>query len=152
MKPTQPTFNRRGFLGVVAALLAWAHVPVAWAARPDAFSKEAFGESLNSLFGSGSYTTSDMVAFKAPEIAENGAVVPVTVKYPNNAKRIALFVEENQQPLTAVFNLSSRSVADVSTRIKMAESSIVHAVVETADGSLLGVSKEVKVTIGGCGG
>lgn len=145
-------FNRRRFLTVLSVSLAWMGLP-SWAAavRPEAFAKEDYTNSIASLFGGG-YTPSEQVFFKAPEIAENGAVVPVTIRYPEPAKRIAVFVEANLQPLTVVFNLSPNSVADVSTRIKMAESSIVHAVVETQDGQLLGVGKEVKVTIGGCGG
>jgi sulfur-oxidizing protein SoxY len=145
--------NRRQILKLMAAfaaLPALAQRAFA-AARPAAFEKKKLGEALESYFGKNAYAAGD-IKFKTPEIAENGSVVPVTVQYDGEAQKIAVLVEKNAQPLAAAFELTSKSAADVSTRIKMGESSIVHAVVQTADGKLLGVANEVKVTIGGCGG
>ena len=89
---------------------------------------------------------------KAPDIAENGAVVPVTVSSGiANVESIAIIVDDNPSPLTAVFELGADAIADVSTRIKMGKTSTVLAVVK-ADGKLYGTQTEVKVTIGGCGG
>jgi sulfur-oxidizing protein SoxY len=91
--------------------------------------------------------------FKAPKIAENGAVVPVTVDASrmSNVTNIAFYVEKNSTPLAASFALFGDAQGYVSTRIKMGKTSLVHALV-TAGGSTTKVSQEVKVTIGGCGG
>ncbi|AYQ56202.1 Sulfur oxidation protein SoxY [Bathymodiolus thermophilus thioautotrophic gill symbiont] len=90
--------------------------------------------------------------FKAPKIAENGAVVPVTVDASkmNGVSNIAFLVKKNSTPLAASFNLSG-AVGFVSTRIKMGKTSDVDAIV-TANGSMTKVTKNIKVTIGGCGG
>ena len=89
--------------------------------------------------------------FKAPKIAENGAVVPMTVDASkmDGVTNISFFVKENGTPLAASFNLSGAGY--VSTRIKMGKTSQVEALV-TAGGATTKVSQEVKVTIGGCGG
>ena len=92
------------------------------------------------------------VNLKAPDIAENGAVVPVTVSSSMaDVKSIAVFVEGNPNPLAAQFMIPAGTKAEVSCRIRMGKTSAVTAVVETASG-LFSASKEVKVTIGGCGG
>ncbi len=90
--------------------------------------------------------------FKAPKIAENGAVVPMEVNASkmDNVSNISFLVRENGTPLAASFNLSG-AVGFASTRVKMGKSSKVDALV-TAGGSTTKVTKEVKVTIGGCGG
>lgn len=145
--------KRRTLLQVGAALALCASPlrQVLAAVRP-VFQEKNLNKAMQELLGGDAYEESAAVQFKAPEIAENGAVVPLTASYKGDAKQIAFFVEENPQPLAAVFALGAGSVANVSTRIKMGKSSIVHAVVQTADGKLLGVAKDVKVTIGGCGG
>ncbi|MDM5146892.1 thiosulfate oxidation carrier protein SoxY [Candidatus Persebacteraceae bacterium Df01] len=117
-----------------------------------AFKSTKMQESIKALYGTEDYAVSDAVLFKAPEIAENGAVVPISVKYDGPVKNIAIFVEENPAPLVSSFDMSTKSVANISTRIKMGKGSKVHAIVQTADGKLIGAVKEVKVTIGGCGG
>ncbi len=90
--------------------------------------------------------------FKAPQIAENGAVVPMEVDASkiDNVSNISLLVHNNQTPLAASFNLSG-AIGFVSVRVKMAQTSKIDALV-SANGSITKVSKEVKVTIGGCGG
>jgi sulfur-oxidizing protein SoxY len=88
-----------------------------------------------------------------PEIAENGAVVPVGVATTlAGASTISIAVSNNSTPLAASFTLSEATIPNVSTRIKMAKTAEVVAVVKTADGSTYVAKKEVKVTIGGCGG
>ncbi|ALE52800.1 sulfur oxidation protein SoxY [Candidatus Thioglobus autotrophicus] len=91
--------------------------------------------------------------FKAPKIAENGAVVPVTVDASKmeGVTNISISVTKNGTPLAASFNLSGAAAGYVSTRIKMGTTSPVVALV-TAGGVTTQVSQEVKVTIGGCGG
>jgi sulfur-oxidizing protein SoxY len=121
-----------------------------------AYPKAAFESTdvpgaLNSAVGSSDFTQSGDIKIKAPDIAENGAVVPVTVSSSlSDVESISLIVEGNASPFTASFNLHG-SDAFVSTRIKMGKTSNVLAVVK-AGGSLHATSKEVKVTIGGCGG
>jgi len=89
---------------------------------------------------------------KIPDIAENGAVVPVTVSTElENVESISIVVDNNPTPLAASFDMSPSMLATVSVRIKMGQSSDVRAIVK-ADGKLYSTTKEVKVTIGGCGG
>jgi sulfur-oxidizing protein SoxY len=92
------------------------------------------------------------ISIKAPDIAENGAVVPVTVKSSlSSVESISILVKENKRPLSAVFILGPGVQPNISTRIKMAKTSDVIAVVKSGD-NLLTNKKEVKVPIGGCGG
>lgn len=123
-----------------------------FAARPDkAFDEKNAGAVVSDLFD-GPLTESDKVTLKVPDIAENGAVVPVTVSADlANIESISVIVENNPTPLVAMFELSPQSVPEISVRMKMGESSVVRAVVK-AGGQFYSASKEVKVTIGGCGG
>ena len=100
----------------------------------------------------GTPATSDQVTVVAPDIAENGAVVPIgaSSKLPNTTE-IYLIVEKNPMPLSAGFIIPAGTAADVQTRLKMGQSSNVIAVVK-ADGKLYSATKETKVTLGGCGG
>ncbi|HZJ81940.1 MAG TPA: thiosulfate oxidation carrier protein SoxY [Guyparkeria sp.] len=116
-----------------------------------AFDAEAIDTGLNELFGSSDVTDSGDVSVKAPDIAENGAVVPVTVESSiADADKVAIFVSKNPTPLVASFDLSGANPF-VSTRIRMGETDDVAGVVH-AGGKLYRAVKEVKVTIGGCGG
>jgi sulfur-oxidizing protein SoxY len=89
---------------------------------------------------------------KAPDIAENGAVVPIDVvsNIPNTSS-IAILVKKNPFPLAALFEFSNGALADVSVRLKVAETSAIIAIAK-ADGKTYTAQKEVKVTVGGCGG
>jgi Predicted secreted protein len=92
------------------------------------------------------------ISIKAPDIAENGAVVPVEVTSSiAGTTGIAIFAEKNATPLIASFTMSNGAEGYVSTRIKMGQTAMVRAVV-TAGGKTYTAAKEVKVTIGGCGG
>ena len=114
-------------------------------------ARDVDGALVGSL-GSTEHTPSDDIKLKAPDIAENGAVVPITVSSTlGNVTAISIIVEGNPGPLTSTYMLSSDSEAFVSTRIRMAKTSDVIAVLK-ADGKLYSATKEVKVTIGGCGG
>ena len=123
-----------------------------FAARPDAaFDAKDADAAIGGAF-EGPVTESDQITLKIPDIAENGAVVPVTVSTDlADVEAIAVVVENNPTPLAAMFELSALSVPEISVRIKMGESSPVRALVK-AGGKLYSASKEVKVTIGGCGG
>jgi sulfur-oxidizing protein SoxY len=125
---------------------------IAMAAWPQAgFDAREVAGVLNVLYPSASTTPSTDINIKAPDIAENGAVVPVTVSTSLPAEVITLIVEKNPGPLAGNFILSTGSVGYVSTRVKMGKTSKLIAVVK-AGGKLHSADKEVKVTIGGCGG
>ena len=141
-----------GVLSVAAGagLLTPNHVLAAW--PESAFSAKELPSALDALLGAESAEESSAIKIKAPDIAENGAVVPVTVSSDMaNIESISIMAVNNPAPLVASFNLGANSEGFVSTRIKMGKSGDVIAVVK-ADGKLYRASKEVKVTIGGCGG
>ena len=102
--------------------------------------------------GAGSPVDSKDLILKVPDIAENGAVVPADVisNIPNTSS-IAILVEKNPQPLCAHFDFGNGALAEVSARLKMGQTSLVKAVAR-ADGKFYTAQKEVKVTVGGCGG
>lgn len=116
-----------------------------------AFNATTTADAMKGLNAGGAAESKD-IQIKAPDIAENGAVVPVEVtsKIPGTTS-IMIFVDKNQNPLTADFELSNGAEPYVSTRIKMANTSHVRVAVK-AGGKAYTTSKEVKVTIGGCGG
>ncbi|WP_439112664.1 thiosulfate oxidation carrier protein SoxY [Hydrogenophaga sp.] len=114
------------------------------------FQVKTLEDALKAIGGTAA--TSDQVTVVSPDIAENGAVVPVgaTSKLPNTTE-MYLIVEKNPTPLSAGFMIPAGTVADVQTRLKMGQSTNVIAVVK-ADGKLFSATKETKVTLGGCGG
>jgi sulfur-oxidizing protein SoxY len=117
-----------------------------------AFDAKDVNGAISGSMGSDQHTASDAIKLKAPDIAENGAVVPVTVSSSmSNVEAISIIASANPSPLTSSYQLSSACEAFVSTRIKMVKTSNVVAVLK-ADGKLYSATKEVKVTIGGCGG
>jgi len=147
-------FSRRTVLKSVVGTIALGFIPASvWAARPDeAFKLPTIEEGLKALYGSDSAESSDAVRLKAPDIAENGAVVPISVSSDiEGVTGVSIYVPANPNPLAASFDIPANGVADVSTRIKMGKTSDVVAVVH-AGGKSYKTSKEVKVTIGGCGG
>ena len=100
----------------------------------------------------GDATASDNIKLKAPDIAENGAVVPITVTSKiDGTTHMSILVAKNNTPLTSTYELGPTTEAYISTRVKMGKTSDVIAVVK-AGGKLYSTKKEVKVTIGGCGG
>ena len=116
-----------------------------------AFDAKGVPDALKVLNSSGAAESKD-ITIKAPDIAENGAVVPVEVTSKiAGTTNIALLVEKNAAPLTANFDLANGADGYVSTRIKMGQTSNVRVVVKAGGKSYTAV-KEVKVTIGGCGG
>ena len=137
-------------VAVSAGLLVPQAVIAAW--NEKAFHAESIDDALSAAMGSASNTASDAIKIKAPDIAENGAVVPVSISSDmTGVESIALLAAGNNTPLVATFALGEGAVADVSTRIKMAKTGDVVAVVK-AGGKLHSARKSVKVTIGGCGG
>ena len=117
-----------------------------------AFDAKTVQEAMKGL-GAGALVESKDVTITGPDIAENGAVVPVGVStLLPGVKRLLLLVERNPQPLIAVFDVTDSVEASFLTRAKMGMSSDVYAVALMADGRALFAKKEVKVTLGGCGG
>lgn len=139
---------------VVAGLLAGTGLfpQYALAFNKAAFEAKNMAEVLKAL-GAGAPVESKDVAVVAPDIAENGAVVPVTASTTlAGVKHILILVEKNPSALVAVFNVTDSVEASFATRTKMGQSSDVYAVAVMADGKALFAKKEVKVTLGGCGG
>jgi sulfur-oxidizing protein SoxY len=133
----------------VAAGLLKPGQAMAFAPR-SAFDAKTMAEAMSGL-GSAPADSKD-ITVKAPDIAENGAVVPVEVtsSIPGTTS-IAIVAEKNTNPLVLQFDLFDGTEAYISTRIKMGATALVRAVV-TAGGKNYTAAKEVKVTIGGCGG
>ena len=137
-------------IAISAGLLTPKTVLAAWPKA--AFEAKDANAAIEASLGSSTTTESSDVKLKAPDIAENGAVVPITVNSDiPNTEAISIVVKENGTPLAATFNLGPTTKGFVSTRIKMGKTSDVTAVVK-AGGKLYSASKNVKVTIGGCGG
>jgi sulfur-oxidizing protein SoxY len=137
-------------VAISAGLLTPKAVLAAWPKA--AFEAKDAKAALDAAYGSSATTESGDIKLKAPDIAENGAVVPVTVTSKiAGTESISLVVAENGNPLGATFNLGANTKGYVSTRIKMGKTSDVIVVVK-ANGKLYSTKKQVKVTIGGCGG
>ncbi|MDI6750978.1 MAG: thiosulfate oxidation carrier protein SoxY [Pseudomonadota bacterium] len=144
-----------GATGVLAGLLATGMLKPTLAYANEwnaaAFGAKDLDVALKTIGADGAATNPALV-MKAPDIAENGAVVPVDVvsNIPNTSS-IAILVKKNPFPLAALFEFSNGALADVSVRLKVAETSAIIAIAK-ADGKTYTAQKEVKVTVGGCGG
>lgn len=138
-------------VAVNAGLLTPNTVLAAW--NKKAFSAKTTDDALNALYGSAGATNSGDVKLKAPAIAENGAVTPVTVDASgiSGVESISILASKNPMPMACEYTFGAGAVGYVSTRIKMGQTMNVIAVVK-AGGKLLKAEQEVKVTIGGCGG
>lgn len=135
-------------LAATAGLLQAARARADW--NKAGFESKAVSDVLKSLGATGA-TESKEIVITAPDIAENGAVVPVAVTSRiANTQQISIVAEKNPFPLAATFGLSGEGEAYVSTRLKMGQTSDVWAVVK-AGGRYYVAKKEVKVTVGGCG-
>lgn len=136
-------------VAVAAGLLKPTQVLADW--NKAAFEAKNVGDAMKGMGVAGPADSKD-ISIKAPDIAENGAVVPVEVTsaIPGTTS-IAIMAEKNATPLLADFKLSGGTQGYISTRIKMGATALVRAVV-TAGGKSYTAAKEVKVTIGGCGG
>ena len=153
--------NRRNFLyktlltaavlGTTAGILITPRrVYAAW--PKIAFDKRDLSGAIESMYGRSNLVESTKVELKAPDIAENGAIVPINVKTKlKNVESIMIFVEHNPQPLSSAYMLTPLSEPKIGTRIKMGKTSKIIATIKS-DGKVYTASKEVKVTIGGCGG
>ncbi|ABM62705.1 thiosulfate oxidation carrier protein SoxY [Halorhodospira halophila] len=133
-------------LGVLApsqALASW---------REESIMATSLEEGLNAVLGASEYEESDEIHIDAPEVAENGETVPITIDTSlPDVESITVYVPENNAPVSAVFELGGKTKPKVSQRIQMADTSDVVAVAKS-NGKLYGTSRRVRVTIGGCGG
>ncbi len=156
MQPQRRTLLKAGMAAGTVALAAGAGlltprtVLAVWPKK--AFEAHKLPEALSALLGTTQAVESDKVKVKAPDIAENGAVVSVTVSTTlPDVESISVFVPVNAFPLAASYELSDVTDGFVTGRIKMAKTSDVIGVVK-AGGRLYSARKGVKVTLGGCGG
>ncbi|MDB5927574.1 MAG: soxY [Betaproteobacteria bacterium] len=147
--------KRRAFVRVAAGALAVSGLLKAGSAgaaswNKPGFESKAFGDAVKNL-GAANMIESKDIAITAPDIAENGAVVPIAVtsRIPNT-ESISVVAEKNPFPLAATFDVSNGAEPYASVRIKMGQTSNVRAIVK-ADGKFYTAAKEVKVTVGGCG-
>ncbi len=125
---------------------------VAQAWNKAAFDTRNMAETMKALGGGDPVQSKAIVFFQTPDIAENGAVVPVgiTSNIPKT-ESIAVLIEKNPNMLAAVFDIPAGTEPSISTRVKMGQSSNIYALVK-ADGKYFVAAKDVKVTLGGCGG
>ncbi len=137
---------------LAAGLLKPGHVYAADEWNKAAFDAKDVGAALKGLGAGGAAESKDIV-LKAPDIAENGAVVPVEVvsNIPNSVS-ISILSQKNPLPLATSFDFANGALPEVQVRVRLASTTMVQAVVKTADGKFYTAQKEVKVTVGGCGG
>jgi len=156
---TRSSLTRRLILqgaGSVALIgLGFGTVPALAAANDkypeDAFKQKTDAEAIKALYGK-TAEASDKIKLDAPEIAENGAVVPIAVTTTlTDVTSISFFVSENPNALAASYLIPAGTTPAVANRLKMAKTCNVIAIVESG-GKLFSATKEVKVTVGGCGG
>ena len=142
-----------GSLAIIAAAISAGVLPASAFANWNkaAFDAKNMAEVLKAMGGSAAEKSADII-ITAPDIAENGAVVPIAVASKiANTQSISILVEKNPSSLAAEFEILPGTEANVGTRVKMGQSSNIHAVVK-AGGKYYVATKEVKVTLGGCGG
>ena len=147
--------RRGGAVSLLTLVAAAGWLPRGAAAETwnkDAFATHSLDDTMKALGGSAPVPSKDIVFFSTPDIAENGAVVPIgiTSNVPKT-EAIAILVEKNPNMLSAVFDVPAGTEPSLSTRIKMGQTSNVYALVK-ADGKYFVAAKEIKVTLGGCGG
>jgi sulfur-oxidizing protein SoxY len=150
----KPYKQRRIFLQTCFSLFTILLNPIAsraaWLA--DFFAPVDINEAIKTVFGNAEIIMSDQILLNLPSIAENGAVVPITVTSTlEQVTQVAIFVEKNPIPLVALFELSTQVEPFVSARLKVADSSNIVVILKSAD-KLYQTNQIVKVTIGGCGG
>jgi sulfur-oxidizing protein SoxY len=148
--------SRRRFLQWTALLGATMSLPArvwAWARPEAAFVATGINEALAGL--GGTPTVHSAIQFTTPDIAENGAVVPIRIEVDSaalpNVSKVSVLVEMNPNPMAAVFDIAPDTEVYIETRVKVAQTCHLYAVVE-ADGELYMQARETKVTLGGCGG
>lgn len=142
-----------GFSAVTVAALGSAAQANILTDHPTAFASKNTDGAIKGLYGAATPTPDDKADLKVPDIAENGAAVPITVSSSlENVKTMAVLIDGNPNPLAVAWEVPAGTIPEFSTRIKMRQTGNVTLVVEDADGKLHTMTKQVKVTVGGCGG
>jgi sulfur-oxidizing protein SoxY len=139
-----------GALAVAPSAILSNQAYAAWPKK--SFDIKDLSDSVISVYGHNNLEESSKVKLKAPAIAENGAIVPINVSTTlDNVESIMIFVENNPQPLSSGYQLTSLAQPSIGTRLTMGKTSNVMAAVKSGD-KIYTSTQEVKVTIGGCGG
>ena len=121
--------------------------------KPKAWEVEKTVDGIKALYGSGGLKQSDKLTFKAPKLAENGGSIPITIKSSLDLESVALFQDANPRCLSCVFSIPVGATIAYDFRIKMRQTAVVTIVgKERGTGTLYTASKEIDVSIGGCGG
>ena len=143
--------TRRTITGLFLLLLAKPFAALAASWNKDAFGAKTTADALKSLGAAGAAPSKDIV-IEAPQIAENGAVVPIEVSsnIPGTSALVVL-IEKNPFPLAGRFEFKEGALPFVKLNVKMGETSDVRVLAE-AGGRHYVATREIKVTIGGCGG
>lgn len=151
--------DRRKFLGVSVVALAAIIAPVTdlkavdfRATKPKAWSAEHSPEAIKELYGTAPLKETKEIKFTAPKLAENGGSIPINIKSNLDLESVAIFQDANPRSATAVFTVPAGGIIDYSFRIKMRKTALVTIVAKGRDGTLYTTSKEIDVSIGGCGG
>jgi sulfur-oxidizing protein SoxY len=148
-------FSRRDALLVAAGVAAGALLP-ARRVLAQAAKDNGWMAAVEKFTGKKAFETGDSIKLDLPEIAENGNTVPMTVTINNPAGKYAtdllVVADGNPQPGVALFHFTAESAPEANTRIRCAETQKIHAIAKMNDGTFYTASREVKVTIGGCGG
>lgn len=151
--------DRRKFLGVSLAAFAALIAPVTdlkavdfRATKPKAWAAEHSPEAIKEMFGTGGLKETDKIKFTAPKLAENGGSIPISISSDLDLETIAIFQDANPRSATAVFTVPKDGIIDYDFRIKMRKTAVVTIVAKGRDGVLYTTSKEIDVSIGGCGG
>jgi sulfur-oxidizing protein SoxY len=146
--------GRREFLKLLSLMAAAGLLPDL--AYGEEWNQAAFSaksvDDVVKLLGGSAPQQSDQVILNGPEIAENGAVVPLEISSNlPNSESIAILIEKNPNTLAASFAIPPGTLPDIQTRVKMNETCNVYALVKS-EGKFYYAAKEIKVTLGGCGG
>jgi sulfur-oxidizing protein SoxY len=151
--------DRRKFLGVSAAAVAAIIAPVTdlkavdfRATKPKAWTAEHSPEAIKELYGAGGLKETNKIKFTAPKLAENGGSIPINIKSSLDLESVAVFQDANPRSATAVFTVPKNGIINYDLRIKMRKTAVVTIVAKGRDGTLYTTSKEIDVSIGGCGG
>jgi sulfur-oxidizing protein SoxY len=151
--------DRRKFLGVGLAAFAAIVAPGTSLraidfreTKPKAWEAEKSVDAIKELYGSAGLKKSDKIKLTAPKLAENGGSIPINIKSKLDLESVAVFQDANPRSLTAVFTIPEGGIINYDFRIKMRQTAVVTIVGKGRDGTLYTTSKEIDVSIGGCGG
>ena len=120
--------------------------------KASAWEAEKSADAIKAMFGDGKLNPTDKIKMVAPKLAENGGSIPISLKSDLDIETIAFFQDANPRSATVVFSVPEGQKVNYSFRIKMRQTAYVTVVAKTKDGKLHTLTKEIDVSIGGCGG